>query len=91
MNWNRNNARCAAEDRGGIAMMTVKQVAERLNVSMGTVYAAIERGELKCYRFGRRSGTIRVSEEYLGEYLASSRVERQSVDTLPYRFKHLNL
>ncbi len=73
-------------------MMTVKQVAERLSVSLGTVYAAIDRGQLKCYRFGRRSGTIRVSEEYFREYLASSQVERAATMAgMPYRFKHLNL
>ncbi len=48
--------------------LTVKQVAERLQVSLGTIYGAVDRGELKAHRFGRRTA-IRISEESLREYL----------------------
>ncbi|NUQ63161.1 MAG: helix-turn-helix domain-containing protein [Pirellulales bacterium] len=41
-------------------MLRVVQVAERLNCSVSTVYALIERGNLPHYRIG---GAIRVGEE----------------------------
>ncbi len=42
------------------AMLTVKQAAERLNVSPRTVYDLIDAGQLPCQRIGTGRGTIRV-------------------------------
>lgn len=47
-------------------LMTPKQVAERLAISLSKVYALIEKGVIGCYRIG---GSIRVSEEQLNTYL----------------------
>ena len=56
--------------------LTVKQVAERLQVSQGTIYAAINEGKLKAYRFGNRGrGTLRVTEAALQDYLQASTIE----------------
>ncbi|MGJ9505419.1 helix-turn-helix domain-containing protein [Actinotignum schaalii] len=35
-------------------MLTVKQVAEYLDLNVGTVYQAVQRKELKAYRFGKQ-------------------------------------
>lgn len=56
-------------------MYTVKKVAERLQVSIGTIYAAVADGRLRCYRLGRGRGTIRIAEDGLQEFLASSQSE----------------
>jgi excisionase family DNA binding protein len=69
-------------------------VAERLNVSLSTVYGLIESGKLACHRIGRGRGAVRVSEEDLGAYLESC---RNPVDDQPKRIparvklKHVHL
>jgi len=53
-------------------VLTVKQVAERLNVKASTIYEAVEQGLLQCFRIRSRPGTrgtIRISEEHLRQYL----------------------
>ncbi len=52
--------------------MTVRQAAERLEVSPQLVYALIATGRLGCRRHGLGRGCIRISEEQLAEYLASA-------------------
>ncbi|MGE0536611.1 MAG: helix-turn-helix domain-containing protein [Pirellulales bacterium] len=69
-------------------MYTVKQVAERLNVSLGTIYGAIDDGRLKCYRLGR-GGAIRVSDEYLREYLIGCESAREERTEPRRMFRHL--
>ena len=54
-------------------MLTVSQVAEKLNVSESNVYALIAAGHLACHRIGVGRGTIRISTEDLDAYLASCR------------------
>ena len=41
-------------------VLTVKQAAERLNVSARTIYDLVECGRLRCLRVGRERGTIRI-------------------------------
>ena len=50
-------------------LLTVKQIAERLNVSVSCVYELISEGILSCHRIGPRRGSVRVSEEELSRYL----------------------
>lgn len=52
-------------------MLTVGQVAERLNVSLGTIYAACQSGRLRHYRIGRGRGAIRITEEDLQLFVES--------------------
>ena len=54
-------------------MFTVKEVAEKLNVSAQCVYALIDAGKLIAHRIGLGRGTIRVSEDDLQAYLDESR------------------
>jgi excisionase family DNA binding protein len=74
--------------------VTVREVAERLEVSVSLTYRLIAAGKLRCSRHGLGRGAIRISEEQLGEYLAS--VERGSQprpDAAVHRvrLKHLRL
>ena len=50
-------------------MLTVTQVAERLQVSRSIVYALIDARKLSCHRIGLGRGTIRISESDLDAYL----------------------
>ena len=71
--------------------LTVKAVAEWLSVSQGTVYAAIDRGELKAHRFGRRTA-LRISEDSLREYIDGCAEEEPQRHPKPMRsFRHLKL
>lgn len=60
-------------------VLTVAEVAGRLRVSPGAIYAAIQTGRLRAYRIGTRGrGTYRVSEESLRQYLESCTVAADS-------------
>ena len=59
-------------------MLTVSQVANRLNVSRSTIYNAIESGLLPHHRIGLGRGAIRISEEQLESFLESTKVEETS-------------
>lgn len=74
-------------------MLTVKNVADKLAMSISAVYALIERGELPHYRIG---GAIRIGDEHLSEFLASK--EKRGRELQPGdasrsrpRLKHLKL
>lgn len=64
-------------------MFTVKEVADKLRVSVGMVYREIERRRLSCYRIG---GAIRVSCEQLQSYLQQA---EEQVQIAPATFKHV--
>jgi excisionase family DNA binding protein len=64
------------ESAGG-ELLTVKQVAERLQVSSSAVYQLLDAGRLACHRIGTGRGAIRVSESDLESFLAACRQERQ--------------
>ena len=67
-------------------MLTVKDVAQRLNVSLGAVYKAIQNGSLEHHRFG---SSIRITEKQLAEYLGETRVEMERDTFRVTQFKHL--
>ncbi len=50
-------------------MLTVREVALKLNISVGAVYKAINAGELECHRFGK---TIRISVDQFECFLSCS-------------------
>ena len=60
----------------GPEMLTVADIAERLNVSNMTVYRRIQSGELKAYRFGR---AFRVYEADLNAYMKYAAVTLDSI------------
>jgi excisionase family DNA binding protein len=49
------------------AMLTIAEVAQRLQISVSLVYREIHAGRLRCHRFGRRC--YRVAPEDLEVYL----------------------
>lgn len=79
-------------------MLSVKEVAQRVKVSEAIVRAWITSGKLPHYRLGApgRRGKIAVKPEDLETFLASCRVEPNSVNRLnPQRqkttFQHLKI
>ena len=59
--------------------MTVKQAAERLEVSAATVYGLIAAGKLRCHRIGLGRGAIRMSETHVVQYLEGAEPTPRSV------------
>jgi excisionase family DNA binding protein len=53
-------------------IVTVREVAERLEVSVSLVYRLIGSGQLGCTRHGLGRGVIRVSEAQLDDYLSTA-------------------
>jgi len=75
-------------------MLTVAQVAERLQVSTQIVYALVAEGKILAHRIGLGRGTIRVAEADLQEYLLSCKQDVQRIEAPPSsrrRLKHLRL
>ena len=74
-------------------MLTVKQAAENLGVSVALVYALCAAGKIRHERYGLGRGTIRISEEAVEEYRAASRVEKAALPGHPPvgGLKHINL
>ena len=70
-------------------LLTVRQVAERLNVSASCVYQLVESGKIPNHRIGLGRGAIRVSEADLEEYLASC--HREKMSEAPRRAPRLKL
>lgn len=54
-------------------VLTVREVADVLRVSLGTVYALVDAGKLDCLRIGTGRGTIRILEDDLRRYMESCR------------------
>lgn len=67
-------------------MFTVKEVANRLNISQGAVYKAVRSGDLQHHRFG---ASIRISEDQLTEYVEETRVRAEPDPLNVSEFKHL--
>lgn len=54
-------------------LLTVKEVAERLRLSVSQVYALIGCGKLRCFRLSTgNQGAVRVSERQVEDFLAAS-------------------
>ena len=58
------------------SLLTVKQVAERLNVSTSLVYQLVDNARIAAHRLGNGRGTIRVGEQDLHRYLRQCRNEK---------------
>jgi excisionase family DNA binding protein len=57
--------------------MTVKMAAERLNVSIATVYALCAHRQIRFSRVGLGRGKITISEAAIAEYLQAREVAPQ--------------
>ena len=55
-------------------MLTPKQLAAKLSLSLSMVYRLLANGDLECYRFG---SAYRVSEDQLNAFLQRQKVETQ--------------
>jgi excisionase family DNA binding protein len=72
--------------------MTVKQAAQLLEISSGTVYALCAAGHLRHSRVGLGRGKIAISEEAINEYLKRNEKGRASLlPSIPPPPKHLRL
>lgn len=56
-------------------MLTIKEVAERLKMSLSEAYKLCSENELPHYKIGKRMK--RVSEEQLAQFLAEREVKRE--------------
>lgn len=54
-------------------MLTVKQVAQRLNCSSATVYALVDSGKLPVVKIGVRGGGMRIQLDDLQDFIESRR------------------
>ena len=74
-------------------LLTVKDVARLLRISLAATYALVQEGELPCYRIGRQRGSIRVAASDVSSYLAERRLEPAPAKKPPPRprLKHLRL
>jgi len=82
------------ERSGEDKLLRVSQVAQRLNLSLSTVYQLIESGRLPSHQVGMRKG-IRIAESALLAYVEGCRsVRRQTPAPPPAKngspFKHLD-
>ena len=62
--------------------LTVRDIAQRLNVSQGFVYGQVARGRIEHYSLGgtsRKRGAIRFSECQFQEYLSSQMDKKKNV------------
>src|SRR4051794_2901927 len=59
---------------GSVALLTIKQAAERLNVSEATVYDLCAKRKLPHVRIGTGRGTIRIDEQALEEFIKAATV-----------------
>ena len=55
-------------------MLTVQDIAQRLNVSQACMYRIVQSGKLACHRIGNGRGTVRISEEDFDEYVRACRI-----------------
>lgn len=78
-----------------IQLITVKELASRLKLSLGAVYSLIANGQIASVRVGLRSGAIRIPESAYKKYIdqqASRIAGSGSVFKTPERkLKHLRL
>lgn len=73
-------------------MYTVRQIAEKLNVSESNVYALVASGRLGCHRIGNGRGVIRISEQALQAYLTGCRGQEGVKPKTPRpRLRHIRL
>jgi excisionase family DNA binding protein len=73
--------------------VNVRQAADRLEVSVGTIYGLVSSGKLKHYRIGNGRGVVRITEEHIAEYLENAQPKTLQLPVPPAlpRLKHLRL
>lgn len=69
-----------------MTLLTVKEAAERLNVSESFIYALLTTGELRHYALGKGQGGKRVSDEQLQEYLHARERGGRDEESRPLKY-----
>lgn len=76
-------------------MLTVKQVAQRLNVSQSCIYQLVETGKIPHHRIGLGRGAIRFTESNIESFLGDSEHQASGERAKPrptrQKLKHLEL
>jgi excisionase family DNA binding protein len=73
-------------------LLTVKDIAKRLNISRNCVYKLASSRQIACHKLGRKA--IRFREEDLAAFLDACRIEKGEEASKPPprpRLKHLKL
>ena len=86
-------------NKGSVRLLTVSQVAERLQLSVALIYSMVSEGTLPALRIGNGRGSIRFREQDVGEYLDDCAVIGKKLPHRPTRmapkprheFKHLKV
>lgn len=68
-------------------MLTVKQVAEWLNVSLSMVYRLVERGLIPSYKI---SGSIRFIEEELSSWIGQNKLQPAEIKSNIFEGKRVD-
>lgn len=78
-----------------LRLLTVKELTERLRISLATGYALVKQGKIASLRIGSSRGAIRVREADLEQYLEDSRQqgtgEKQKATPVRLQLKHMKL
>jgi excisionase family DNA binding protein len=76
-------------------LLTVKDVAQKLNVSQSCIYQLVESGRIPHHRIGLGRGAIRFTDEDITNFLAGSREETRhntpAHKSPTRRLKHIKL
>lgn len=76
-------------------LLTVKELAEQLRISVATAYVLLKQGRIASFRIGGRRGAIRVRPSDLEAYLQSTLQQVRQTDQMQkpvrIRLKHLKL
>ncbi len=68
-------------------MVSVREAAERLGIAISTLYDLVRQKKIAHHRVGTGRGRILFNEEDLSAYLASCKVEAESLPR-EFRFTH---
>ena len=75
-------------------LLTVRDTARKLGVSLGCVYGLVAKGELAHLRIGTGRGTIRIDENDLGDFIDGRKVgkptRRRRTSPSPTAFTNLD-
>ena len=79
-------------------LLTVAEVADKLRLSLASVYLLVNSGDLPAIRVGHGRGTLRVNPDEVQAYLERKQVRvvrvrnaMRKVSTAKYDFKHLKV
>ena len=79
----------------GSALLTVRELAERLRVSLATAYQLLKQGKLPSMRVGARGGGLRVRVSDVEQFLAATTQQPTFAEAAAppprVRLKHLKL